>query len=812
MQPYGFGQIPRLARTLVGRVLDYRSRVAFGNQRFDWSGGSCEIDHVIWGRQSVTLSGHCNTPVSLGFPDGPVESSPAGSFHITIRRSRLESPVLISLPTGSEPEVASLSPPSLWHEKRARRRAMPRAIWDCLTEAPAILSLLRTRDAAISIAIQRRLGVTEDRPTALLPRQLFRPSQVLEPRQAPAIVIPVFNGFDVLDALLDQLPDTCGTDYHLILVDDGSNDPTVLARLEAFENAHANTTLIRLSRNQGFVKAANAGMAHALETTGGHIVLLNSDVLLPPSWLSRLLAPIAADPTIASVTPASNNAEILSIPTVAGSDIPGAVQIAGIDAMARQMSPEASVVEIPTGIGFCMALNRNFLENTGLFDPAFGMGYGEEVDWCQRTRRLGGHHVAAANLFVGHHGAASFGAETRAKRRAESDALIDQRYPGFARDVRDWCRDDPLAAQRFALSVAWLAQVSDDAVPVFIGHILGGGAEAALQVEIATAFANGCPGVVLLRVGGRAMWRIEVVTPDSHQSGDLWDSQQLETLLRAVPQMKLVYSCGVGSLDPMSVPRVILSLAKTAVSFDFRVHDYLPISPSWTLLGDDGTFQGIPDPDTSQRAHLPPCGSSHRAWRDLWRQVLLHAREVTVFSHSSAALMARAFPEIQDSINYRPHRLQFVTPALANAGPNIGVLGSINQAKGAEVLQRLALNTDGRHLVVIGEVDGRFPLPPPHKVHGAYTGREIAGLAHRYGIGLWVVPSVWPETFSFVTHEALATGLPVIAFDLGAQAEAVRAAANGHIATAGPEDTAALAAQIEALFNRQTEDRFRSTA
>ncbi len=41
------------------------------------------------------------------------------------------------------------------------------------------------------------------------------------------------------------------------------------------------------------------------------------------------------------------------------------------------------------------------------------------------------------------------------------------------------------------------------------------------------------------------------------------------------------------------------------------------------------------------------------------------------------------------------------------------------------------------------------------------------------------MPSIWPETFSFVTHEMLATGLPVFGFDIGAQGEALRRAPNG---------------------------------
>lgn len=63
---------------------------------------------------------------------------------------------------------------------------------------------------------------------------------------------------------------------------------------------------------------------------------------------------------------------------------------------------------------------------------------------------------------------------------------------------------------------------------------------------------------------------------------------------------------------------------------------------------------------------------------------------------------------------------------------------------------------------------------PPAIVHGSYEWRDLPGLVARYGISAWLIPSVWPETFSFTTHEAIATGLPVFCFDLGAQADALR--------------------------------------
>lgn len=53
---------------------------------------------------------------------------------------------------------------------------------------------------------------------------------------------------------------------------------------------------------------------------------------------------------------------------------------------------------------------------------------------------------------------------------------------------------------------------------------------------------------------------------------------------------------------------------------------------------------------------------------------------------------------------------------------------------------------------------------------------------------------------SFTTHEMLATGLPVMAFDLGAQGEAVRKAANGHVVAPNP---AAIYACYQRLCGRE---------
>ena len=100
-------------------------------------------------------------------------------------------------------------------------------------------------------------------------------------------------------------------------------------------------------------------------------------------------------------------------------------------------------------------------------------------------------------------------------------------------------------------------------------------------------------------------------------------------------------------------------------------------------------------------------------------------------------------------------------------------------------------------IVVVGELDPNYRLAEPHRVLGRYVRSDISELARQNGIGLWLIPSVCPETFSFTTREALATGLPVLTFDLGAQAEAVRGAPNGMVLTSDPDDIPALFHLIE---------------
>lgn len=610
-----------------------------------------------------------------------------------------------------------------------------------------------------------------------------------------AIVLPVHGKPAMVNALLHRLMDEpCLTALKIVVIDDASPESAMRPMLRTWRDRRPDRfELIEADENRGFVASANLGLARA-EELGAHVLLLNSDTLPPQGWLDRLLAPIRANDRVASVTPFSNDAEILSVPRAGyRTGIESGVGDL-IDRVAQRFDPARALIEVPVGIGFCMAMNRRFLDKLPRFDMAFGRGYGEEVDWCRRAGALGGRHVGLASLFVHHIGGASFGSIEKAARVARNNAVVRRRHPGHDAEVQHFLEDDPAFDHRFALALAHAGAETDVAVPVILAHSLGGGAESWLHNVIRDRAETGAATVVL-RVGGASRWRIELHRPEASLVAAVEDDDTAASVLSSLAQRRIVYSCGVGAPDPKALVGMISALSTgPGQSAEVLFHDFYPLGPNYTLLGASGVFEGVPDPTCEAPEHrwmgLP--GSSDPMsladWRDLWGPFLREATRIRVFSRDSAGHVEAAYPFLAGRIEVSPHRLG-ATPAVARQPERgarvIGVLGDLNRAKGAEVLQELSRwlsrEKGGPRIAHIGSLDPAYRLARGHVSHGAYRLDEVNDLVARYRIGCWFMPSVWPETFSFTTHEMLATGLPVLCFPVGAQAEAVSGAPNGRV-------------------------------
>jgi GT2 family glycosyltransferase len=107
------------------------------------------------------------------------------------------------------------------------------------------------------------------------------------------IIIPTFNGLDLLRHCLDALRSQTFRDFAITVVDDGSSDGTaaILAR------DYPEVRILRHQHNSGLVAACNAGIA---STDGELICLLNNDTEAEPLWLGALVAALDRAPDTGS--------------------------------------------------------------------------------------------------------------------------------------------------------------------------------------------------------------------------------------------------------------------------------------------------------------------------------------------------------------------------------------------------------------------------------------------------------------------------------------------------------------------------------
>jgi GT2 family glycosyltransferase len=661
-----------------------------------------------------------------------------------------------------------------------------------LGQTPSGIAWLATRNPKYRARIKQGLRLTALPQSRELDPDLFRLQPETSKHQGGiTIILPVFNAFELLQDALERVDKNTELPWRLILIEDCSTDSKVLPFLKTWqEHRKGHVILLENRENLGFIGSVNKGIEKAL-LWSDPVVLLNSDALVPAGWASRLIEPMRASKTVATVTPMSNDAEIFSAPLICQPRPLARGQGDAIDKVAARLNPAAERVAAPTGVGFCMAISLAYLSKIPKLDQAFGRGYGEEVDWCQRARALGGVHVCANNLFVEHSGGQSFGSAEKQRLIARNNLQISARYPAYDNEVQRFVQSDPLRSTRLAMALAWVGTQDVYPVSIYLAHSMGGGAEAYLQSRITNKHHALGRCAVVLRVGGKQRWQLELVTPQGTIAGHTNSLDYIIQLLAPVSRRRIIYSCGVGDSDPAELPSALMTLAdKGRHTIEILFHDYFAISPSYTLLDNDGVYRGVPtpqNPDNPAHSAISPNGFRVPLsdWQDTWGVLLDAAKQLVVFSQHSADIVKLAYPAIVGKITIQPHRLDQAPPSITHLPETsrrvVAVLGDIGLQKGAKLMNGLAqeLEERGIGLVIVGNFDPTFPIPPSVAVHGSYKLADLAQICARYGVTDWLIPSIWPETYSFTTHEALATGLPVHAFHLGAQGDAVTQAENG---------------------------------
>ena len=207
------------------------------------------------------------------------------------------------------------------------------------------------------------------------------------------IIMPVWNQLEVTKECVDSIMKTTAYPYRLIIIDNRSDAETKKYLEGLKENKNLNLLLIRNNQNLGFVKAVNQGIR---VSEAPYLCIMNNDTITTNRWLGEMVSVMEANPGLGLVNPSSNTS----------GQFPGNLSV---DEYGLQLKCfKGDIQELYTCRGFCMVVRRKVIDDVGILDEAYNIGYFDDTDYCKRAQAHGYRTARAKGAYVYHKENTSF--------------------------------------------------------------------------------------------------------------------------------------------------------------------------------------------------------------------------------------------------------------------------------------------------------------------------------------------------------------------------------------------------------------------
>lgn len=230
-----------------------------------------------------------------------------------------------------------------------------------------------------------------------------------------------------------------------------------------------------------------------------------------------------------------------------------------------------------------------------------------------------------------------------------------------------------------------------------------------------------------------------------------------------------------------------------SVKVIYKGHDFYCVCPSFTLQDNTHKFCGIRCDETECNDCVRTMGNSHvfldkdnierfsvSHWRLMWSLFFENTvDEIDVFSPSAKKILLQAYPDATDKMVLTPHKIKPFSRC------NIAILGHLSIYKGSEIIRDFCKYLDENQIENVQiYLFGYNPMGIQSKhltEMGGYDRQDLPEKLEKAKIDIVFIPSTCPESFCYTAGESIALGYPTVCFDLGGQADQVRASDNGMI-------------------------------
>lgn len=214
-----------------------------------------------------------------------------------------------------------------------------------------------------------------------------------------SVIIVNWNTRDLLaDCLASIYAGVGDLSVEVIVLDNASTDGSAAVVREQFPQVR----LIESCENLGFARGNNIALRQA---TGEYLLLLNPDTVVVDDALTRLVAALAADPSLGAISPqliypdASPQASSGDFPCLRN-ELP-LLRRPSVRSPLLTASYHSALIPVDWAKGACLMIRRRAWEQVGQLDEEYWL-YTEEADWCYRARQMGWEIAVVTDAKVVH--------------------------------------------------------------------------------------------------------------------------------------------------------------------------------------------------------------------------------------------------------------------------------------------------------------------------------------------------------------------------------------------------------------------------
>jgi GT2 family glycosyltransferase len=616
----------------------------------------------------------------------------------------------------------------------------------------------------------------------------------LNSKEKISVIVPIYNAYKDTKKCITSVLKNTDIPYELILIDDNSTDERVNNLLNEIEKT-AHITIIRNNENEGFVKNINLG----LKTSKGDVVLLNSDTMVTPKWLSKLVIAAYSNKRIGTVTPLTN-ASSVSVPQMGeNNEIPKFLTINDM-ALLVEKSSENIYIPAPTGNGFCMFIKRETIKEVGYFDEEnFGRGYGEETDFCMRALYKKWKNIYDDSTFIFHNRSASFSSESLELKR-KHQIILEKKHPSYIKRINKFYKSKKLQNitdfVQFALDTVEKNGMCKKRI-LYVVHQGGGGTQFTnidlmkhIQKDLdCYVLVSNTKKIILQRYKKNKFETIESWETKSQWSAkEFYNSEFRDIYFNVITSLKI---------DIIHIRHLIqhtfdlpLVAKRLGIPLIISFHDFYFICPSYNLLDEKNTYcagnctEGEGQCNISMQIlrDLPILKSFVKKWRKEVSIVLSRASAFVTTSPLVKQIFISIYPELaQKEFIVIEHGRDFkenssVEPyeiPSKNKPTKILFPGDIKNQKGAGLIKKLKKFDQNSKFDFhfMGALDD--DLKPYGTYHGPYKRENFCKIVKEVKPSFIGILSIWPETYCHTLSEAWSCGIPVLATKIGVLEERV---------------------------------------